>query len=115
MRDLKSKFNIVFNKTLFIIEEYLDTFNNKNDIDYEINNQMMTITFSKKNKIIISKQEIYQQLWLATKCNGYHFNYINNNWICNRTRKNFWNILDESFYIQSKEKTNFSKKFLNII
>ncbi|QCI27379.1 iron donor protein CyaY [Buchnera aphidicola] len=111
MKINQSNFNIIYNKILFNIENYLDNFNSKNDIDYENNYQMMIISFSKTNKIIISKQESLKQIWLATRDNGYHFNYQNSNWICNRSKRNFWSILEESFYLQGKEKVNF-KKFL---
>ncbi|CAL4324998.1 iron donor protein CyaY [Buchnera aphidicola] len=104
-------FYLQFEKILFKIEEYLNTFHGKNDIDYEINNNIMTISFQKNNKIIINKQTALKQIWLATKKNGYHFNYENFNWICNRTKRNIWNILEESFYTQGKEKVNFSNLY----
>ncbi|CAL4324488.1 Iron-sulfur cluster assembly protein CyaY [Buchnera aphidicola (Pterocallis alni)] len=105
------QFCIMFNKILFNIEKYLDHFNNKHDLDYEIINQMMLISFSKNNKIIISKQEIHKQIWLANKTNGYHFNYKNNHWICSKSNKNFWDILTESFYKHGNETVNFTKLY----
>ncbi|MCW5197060.1 iron donor protein CyaY [Buchnera aphidicola] len=102
----------LFNKILFTIEKYLDTFDNTNDIDYEINYQILTITFKKNKKIIISKQEILQQIWLATNDHGYHFKYKNKNWICNRSQRNFWNILEESFHIFGEKQANFSQFYL---
>ena len=104
-----TQFNILFNKILYIIEEYLDKISSKTDIDWEINYQIMTISFSKHNKIIISKQESLKQIWLASKNQGYHFNYIKPNWICKRTNQNLWNILTKEFFIQGKEKVNFSQ------
>lgn len=96
----KSEFHTLYNIILTKIENHLDHVNYENDLDYEINHQIMTISFSKKSKIIISKQEYLQQIWLATKKNGYHFSYKKKNWICNRNKINFWNILKESFYLQ---------------
>ncbi|CAL4043679.1 Iron-sulfur cluster assembly protein CyaY [Buchnera aphidicola (Phyllaphis fagi)] len=102
-------FHNLFNKILLTIEEYLDIFSHENDIDYEVNYQILTIVFQKNKKIIVSKQEILKQIWLATNINGYHFNYKNGNWICNRSKRNFWNILEESFYTLGNISVNFSK------
>ena len=109
MKMNQSEFNTIFNKTLLQIEEYLDQLHNTQDMDYDISNQMMTISFSKRNKIIISKQEPYQQLWLATKSNGYHFDYINKQWICNKSRQNFWKILEQSFNQHGNKIIDFSQ------
>lgn len=104
-------FHILYNEVLSKIENYLDNLNDIDDIDYEVNYQIMIISFSKNNKIIITKQESLQQIWLATKKNGYHFTYENENWICNRSKRNFWDVLEESFYLQNHKKV-FFKKFI---
>ncbi|WP_343182524.1 iron donor protein CyaY [Buchnera aphidicola] len=109
-----TKFITLYNQILCHIEDYLDKFDHKTEMDYEIVHHMMTISFSLNNKIIVSKQETLKQIWLATKNNGYHFNYQNNNWICSKTKKNFWRILEEAFYIQGNEKVDFSK-FITIV
>lgn len=89
------------------IEDNLNFYDDKIDIDYEIQDYVITITFLNKSTIIINKQESLQQIWLATKSNAYHFNYKLDQWICNRSNKNFWKIFEESCSIQSKEKLNF--------
>ncbi|WP_343128186.1 iron donor protein CyaY [Buchnera aphidicola (Takecallis taiwana)] len=104
MKLTKSEFHTLYNNILTQIENTLDHVNYENDLDYEINHHIMVISFSKKNKIIISKQESLRQIWLATKQNGYHFNYKNNNWICNRSKINFWHILKQACYLQGSMK-----------
>ncbi|QCI26179.1 iron donor protein CyaY [Buchnera aphidicola] len=105
------QFHNLYNTVLLNIENYLDHFNSQHDIDYEVNHQIMTILFENQSKIIITKQEVLKQIWLATKKNGYHFSYQNKNWICNRSQENFWHILEKSFYLQGDEKVSF-KQFI---
>lgn len=89
------------------IEDNLNIYSNTIDIDYEIQNYVFTITFLNKTVIIINKQESLQQIWLATSINGYHFNYKNNLWICNRTEKNFWEIFQKACSIQCNKDLHF--------
>ena len=67
----------------------------------------MTIFFRNKSVIIINKQEFLKQIWLATKLNAYHFDYKVDQWICNRSNKNFWEIFEMSCSIQSNKKLIF--------
>ncbi|CAL4325973.1 iron donor protein CyaY [Buchnera aphidicola] len=89
------------------IEDNLNVYENKIDIDYEIEDYVITITFANKSLIIVNKQEFLKQIWLATKLNAYHFNYKIDKWICNRTDKNFWEIFEKSCSIQANENLVF--------
>ncbi|QCI17383.1 iron donor protein CyaY [Buchnera aphidicola (Aphis helianthi)] len=97
----------LIDELFFKIEDNLNLYINKIDFDYEIQNYVMTITFSNKSLIIINKQEFLQQVWLATKLNAYHFSYNIDKWICNRSNKNFWKIFQKSFSIQSNTNITF--------
>ncbi|XBC37939.1 MAG: iron donor protein CyaY [Buchnera aphidicola (Meitanaphis microgallis)] len=103
--------NHIFHKLADIlfknVEKNIDDYCGKSDIDFEINTNMIVITFENKSKIIINRQEPLHQIWLATKNLGYHFKYVNKQWICNRTHKNFWNVLEESCSNQANEKITF--------
>ncbi|WP_422667460.1 iron donor protein CyaY [Buchnera aphidicola] len=89
------------------IEDTLDIYSNKIDIDYEIQNYVFTIEFNNKSIIIINKQEFFQQIWLATSINGYHFNHKDNIWICTRSYQDFWKIFSNACSIQSNTNLNF--------
>ncbi|QCI16804.1 iron donor protein CyaY [Buchnera aphidicola (Aphis craccivora)] len=106
----KNNFYKLVNELFLKIEDNLNLYIDKIDFDYEIQDYMITITFSNKSVIIINKQEFLQQIWLATKLNAYHFNYHVNKWVCNRSNKSFWEIFQKSFSMQS----NTSLKFDNI-
>lgn len=96
-----NNFYKLVNDLFLKIEDNLSFYENKIDIDYEIEDYVITIIFANKSLIIINKQEFLKQIWLATKINAYHFNYKVNKWICNRTNKNFWEIFEKSCSIQA--------------
>lgn len=102
-----NNFYNLINHLFLKIEDNLNRYIDKIDFDYEIQDYVITITFSNKSLIIINKQEFLQQVWLATKLNAYHFNYDADKWICNRTNKDFWEIFQESFSIQSSKNLIF--------
>ncbi|KES19921.1 iron donor protein CyaY [Gilliamella apicola] len=84
----------LFNK----IELFLDHFAEEQDIDidYEINGNVITITFPNYSKIIVNTQEPLFQVWLATEKQGYHFDYSENDWVCTRTKQSFDQIFSQS-------------------
>ena len=84
----------LFNK----IELFLDHFAEEQDIDidYEINGNVITITFPNFSKIIVNTQEPLFQVWLATEKQGYHFDYSENDWVCTRTKQSFDQIFSQS-------------------
>lgn len=101
------KFHELAEKLFNSIEKKIENFHSKSDIDCEINYNMMIITFENKSKIIINQKEALNQIWLATKKSGYHFKYKKYQWICVRTKKIFWKVLEESFLEQSNEIIEF--------
>jgi CyaY protein len=66
------------------------------DLDYESHGGLLSITFPDRSKIIINKQPPLQQLWVATKFNGHHFEWQGGQWIDNRTGTEFWQLLNDA-------------------
>lgn len=91
----------LFNKIELFLDNYADE--HDSDIDYETHGNVITITFPNNSKIIVNTQEPLLQIWLATRKQGYHFDYINDQWICNRTGESFDKIFAEAV----KDQTNF--------
>jgi CyaY protein len=86
--------------TLFIaIEEALDEC--EVDIDYEGAGGILSLTLPDHSKIILNKQTPLQQLWVATKFNGHHFNYTDGLWIDERTDAEFYAFIDEAISRQA--------------
>ncbi|MGQ8364266.1 iron donor protein CyaY [Glaciecola sp. 1036] len=64
--------------------------------DYDSNGDIFTIIHPDNSKIVLNKQPPLQQLWVATKFNGHHFNYEDGVWIDERTGVEFYSFLDEA-------------------
>lgn len=89
-----SQFHQLADNLMNYIEESLDHIDC--DIDCEINGNVMTLTFENQSKIVINRQVAIHQIWLASKIQGYHFDYCDGKWICNRSQQDFFTILNEA-------------------
>jgi CyaY protein len=54
------------------------------DIDYDEIGGVLTLEFANGSKIIFSKQGAMNQLWMAAKSGGFHFDYNESSeqWLC---------------------------------
>lgn len=91
---------VLFNE----IEQQTDRFAEQydTDIDFERHGNVMTITFENHSKIIINTQEPLLQVWMATRQQGYHFDYKNGDWLCNRSNENFNQLFSQAVIDQIK-------------
>ncbi|WBL70760.1 iron donor protein CyaY [Serratia liquefaciens] len=103
-----SEFHQLADQLMLNIEETLDDFNGDADIDYETNGGVMTLSFENGTKIVINRQEPLHQIWLATKTGGYHFNYRDGVWLCDRSDRAFYPLLSEAASAQAGEEVKFS-------
>ena len=51
------------------------------DIDFEAAGGILTLEFANGSKIIINKQGAAKQIWVAAKSGGYHYGFVNGQWI----------------------------------
>ena len=80
---------------LFInLEEQVDAC--EVDLDYESASGILEIIFPDNSKIILNKQAPLQQLWVATKFNGHHFERHGDKWIDNRSGSEFWKFMNDA-------------------
>ncbi|WP_411751831.1 iron donor protein CyaY [Serratia sp. (in: enterobacteria)] len=103
-----SEFHQLADQLILNIEQTLDDFDGDADIDYETNGGVMTLSFENGSKIVINRQEPLHQVWLATKAGGYHFNYRDESWQCDRSGREFYELLSEAASTQSGETVSFS-------
>ncbi|MBD2811300.1 iron donor protein CyaY [Xenorhabdus sp. Vera] len=103
-----SEFHQLADQLMFHIEEQLDNYDGDADIDCETNGGVMTLSFENGSKIIINRQEPFHQIWLATKNGGYHFDYRDNQWVCDRSSNGFISVLAQAITEQSGESFQFS-------
>lgn len=76
------------------LDEYADEYDT--DIDCESHGNVIAITFENKSKIIINTQEPLLQIWMATRKQGYHFDFKDGDWICSRSGVTFNQLFNES-------------------
>ncbi|MBU2883136.1 iron donor protein CyaY [Psychrosphaera sp. B3R10] len=73
------------------------------DLDYESAGGIVEIIFPNGTKIIVNKQAPLQQLWVATKFNGHHFEYKDGLWIDNRGGSELWALISDAATKQAGE------------
>ncbi len=78
----ESEFREVAEKTIEDIQDAID--NCDADIDYDEIGGVLTLEFEDGSKIIFSKQGAMNQLWMAAKSGGFHFDFDSDTekWIC---------------------------------
>jgi len=79
------------------------------DLDYETAGGIVEIMFPNGTKIIVNKQAPLHQLWVATKFNGHHFEYIDGQWIDNRTGSELWTLINDAATRQAGEPINLGQ------
>ena len=77
-------FNTRYEHTLLAIEEAVESALEDSDIDldFETVNDILTLTCPDGSAIIITRQSATQQLWLAAKSGGFHFDLNDHDWVC---------------------------------
>lgn len=104
-----TEFHQLAEKLMHNVEEAIDNIDSDADIDYEINGGVMSLSFENGSKIIINKQEPMHQVWLATKSGGYHFDYRDSQWFCDRSGQEFFSVLSAACTEQSGEDVSFNE------
>ena len=96
-----SQYNLAAENILLAIEEAIE--NCGCDIDYEGVGGMLTLTFKNASKIIINKQAPLHEIWVATKFNGHHFHFENDQWFDKRGGGELWQFLSTAISKQAEE------------
>ena len=82
-----------------IYEMIFDSFEefDPDEVEADLYLDNVTITFANGTRFVVNRQVPVSQLWLATKRNGYHFNYQeeSGSWVCDKTAKDFWSIFSQ--------------------
>jgi CyaY protein len=97
-----SQYNLIAEDLLLAVEEAIE--DSGVDIDYEGVGGLLTLTFKNNTKIIINKQAPLHEIWVATKFNGHHFSYAENEkvWIDKRGGDEFWQFLSNAVSTQAE-------------
>jgi CyaY protein len=89
-----SQYNQLTDELLLAAEEAIEDCGV--DIDFESVSGLLTLTFLNKTKIIINKQAPLHEVWVATKFNGHHFGFENDQWFDKRGGGEFWQFLSKA-------------------
>lgn len=73
------------------------------DIDYELHGNVLTLEFADRSQIIINRQEPMQEIWLASKSGGFHFRYLDGQWLCSKTGIEFGALVRQECSKQAGE------------
>ena len=78
----ESEFQEIADQTIADIQDAID--DSGADIDYDEIGGVLTLEFEDGSKIIFSKQGAMNQLWMAAKSGGFHFDFNEGSkqWIC---------------------------------
>ncbi len=78
----ESEFQEIAEQTIEDIQHAID--NSGADIDYDEIGGVLTLEFEDDSKIIFSKQAAMNQLWMAARSGGFHFDYDEKSqqWLC---------------------------------
>ena len=96
-----SEYNLAADNILLAIEEAIEDCGC--DIDYESVSGLLTLTFKNGSKIIINKQAPLHEIWVATKYNGHHFYFENEQWIDKRGAGELWQFLSAAVSKQAEQ------------
>ncbi len=99
-----SQYNMIADDLLISIEDAIEDINDNSpeEIDYESVSGLLTLTFINKTKIIINKQAPLHEIWVATKFNGHHFIYKDEQWFDKRSGDEFWQFLSTAVSTQAE-------------
>lgn len=101
-----SQYNLLSDELILAVEEAIE--NCGTDIDFEGASGILTLTFLNKTKIIINKQAPLHEVWVATKFNGHHFSFENEQWVDKRGSGEFWQFLSDAVSKQAGTVINLS-------
>ena len=78
----ESEFQEIADQTIEDIQNAID--DSGADIDYDEIGGVLTLEFEDGSKIIFSKQGAMNQLWMAARSGGFHFDYDEEagQWVC---------------------------------
>ena len=105
----ETEFREIADQTIDDIQVAIDT--SGADIDYDEIGGVLTLEFENGSKIIFSKQGAMNQLWMAAKSGGFHFDFDEDNeqWMCDSgDNEELYKMLSRLSSEQSGEEVSLS-------
>jgi len=92
------------------IESACDRINDETltDIDNQRSGSMITLVFANRSQIVINLQKPLQEIWLAAKCGGFHYQFDGNKWFDTKGQGEFFASLSRYASEQSGATLRFA-------
>ncbi|MEZ7965630.1 MAG: CyaY protein [Candidatus Azotimanducaceae bacterium] len=84
---------------MMLIEDCIDDL--PQDVDVDGANGQLTLTFEDGSQIVISRQPVQQEIWVAAKSGGFHLKQQQNHWFCAVTQEGLPALLNRVVTEQS--------------
>jgi len=78
------------------------------DIEVERSGNVLTLEFENGSKIIVNLQPPMQEIWIAAKAGGFHFKFVDGQWLDTRNGREFFESLSDYATQQAGESVQFS-------
>ena len=77
------------------------------DIEIERSGNVLTLEFENGSKIIVNLQPPMQEIWIAAKAGGFHFKFVDGQWLDTRNGREFFESLSDYATQQVGERVQF--------
>ncbi|HEV3431564.1 MAG TPA: iron donor protein CyaY [Paraburkholderia sp.] len=77
------------------------------DIELERSGNVLTLEFENRTKIIVNLQPPMKEIWIAAKAGGFHYRFIDGQWLDTRTGTEFFSALTAYSTEQAGEPVKF--------
>ena len=103
-------FSSSYDSTLLAIEEVVEAAmeDSETEMDYETINDILTLTCEDGTSIIITRQSATNQLWLAARSGGFHFDLVDGQWVCDSDQETLGSKLSSICHSQGGVSIDFS-------
>lgn len=79
----RHKYDLLIDKVLKDLGDRVDNLE-LDDVDVVLSDGKLVIEFEDRTTYIINRQGVANQIWLAEPKGGWHFNYQDDKWICDK-------------------------------
>lgn len=96
----EKEFNQLADTALARIEKTIDQ--HGGDVESNRSGNVLEIEFDNGQKIIINRHDVNQEIWVAAKSGGFHYQYQEGQWLSQRDNSELYSRLSELFSEQNE-------------
>ena len=97
-------------RALRAVEQCCDRISEESDADIDNlrSGGMVTLTFANRSQIIINLHKPLHEIWLAARAGGFHFKFVNGNWVDTKDGRELFALLSQYASEQGGQPLQFS-------